>query len=407
MTSGAPPNPVCDFESAAGRPSTFNFTTVDALLAAALGGRAAPWPPSWQSPQIFAEALHRIHYHGIAGLLTERETTVSNWPVAIGNGLRATAIAQAMWELRHRSELSNLLDALAEHAVDGVILKGTAIAYDLYRNPSARARGDSDLLVARSDVERARAILALLGYARSAGDRSGPDPVGLQEAWRRLCDDGSRHEIDLHWAVVNAPALRDVLTVDECIANRQRLRHLGDNAFGMDRVRLLIHTCMHRAMHITAPYFVEGRTYYGGDRLIWLNDIHLIARSLANPEWEQLVALARHKGVAAVCLYGLDGAACRLGTVVPAAVRANLADADGRELPSAYLLDARQLGRSRLDFQAMDGVNHKWRYFWSRAFPPATSVRAKYPGMAPAPLALLYARRFLDLVRKRKSANGK
>src|SRR5688572_28735215 len=88
----------------------------------------------------------------------------------------------------------------------------------------------------------------------------------------------------------------------------------------MDRVRTQIHTCVHRALHRTAPYFVGGTAHYGSDRLIWTHDIHLLAGALTPGEWSGLPGLAAGKGVAAICREGLQAAQIDLKTPIPADV---------------------------------------------------------------------------------------
>ena len=75
--------------------------------------------------------------------------------------------------------------------------------------------------------------------------------------------------------------------------------------------------------------------------------------------------------------------------------------AAGREPASAYLLDSRQLGRAWKDLQAIPAWRRKLAYLGSRAFPSPAFVRGKYPAMSRMPLGLLYARRMVDLIRKR------
>ena len=213
------------------------------------------------------------------------------------------------------------------------------------------------------------------------------------------------HLIDLHWHVLNCPALDDVLPVGECIAERIALPRLGPDAMGLDRVRTLIHTCIHRMLNFSSPYFVGQQTFYGGDRLIWLNDINLLARALSDAEWIALVRLSVAKGVAAACLDGLLAAERLLATPIPSAVREALRNAPTTARPTAYLR-ARQFGRAWLDLRAMPGVRRKAGYLLARTLPSPAFVREKYPRQAGLPLPLLYARRLIDLFRARPVQSG-
>ena len=166
----------------------------------------------------------------------------------------------------------------------------------------------------------------------------------------------------------------------------------------MNRPLTLLHTCVYRTLHIASPYFVDGVTYYGGDRLIWAHDIHLLAGSLSDAQWHRFVTLARRQRVARVYLDGIMIAARSLGTDIPVSIVNDLGEVRG-ESASTCLLDARQFGRSWQDLCAVRGWRRKLAYAGLRMLPSPAFTRGKYPRIAMLPLALLYARRMMDLVR--------
>ena len=369
---------------------------MDALLAAVLRGEAPAWPAGGDA----ALAVERILYHGIAGLITERARDLSGWPSAVLKPVRDQAIAQAMWEMRHKPLLAELLQAFADAGITALLLKGSALSYDLYREPSTRARGDSDILISPGDLAEARRIFGRLGFDRGSAETA--DDLALQEIWSITGEDGLPHHIDLHWQLLNAPALAGVMAFQDCAVRPLALPRLGPDALAMNRVATLLHTCVHRAMHITNPYFVDGVTYYGGDRLIWANDIALLAAALTEAEWAAFAATALAQGVATVALNGLDIARRRLGTEIPSYVRDRLGEAKG-EAASNYLLRSGQARRSWSDLLAIPGFRGKMAYATNRALPSASFMRSKYPDMATRPLAALYAKRVIELLRPRPS----
>jgi len=379
---------------------------IDQMLASALRGEAAAWPSDWSDSQLAPRVVERIAYHGIAGLIADLAPQLSDWPASVLTPVREQGIALAMWELRHKAVLGPLLEAFAEKNMVALLLKGTAVAYDLYPSPASRARGDSDLLVAASKLVNARAIFTRLGYRRQSPDEAIADDLALQEVWTLTCDAGTQHHFDLHWQLLNAPALRGVLAFGDCAANPLPLPQLGPNARSMNRVLTLLHTCVHRAMHLTSPYFVDGVTYYGGDRLIWAKDIDLLAGALSGAEWAKFSALAVYQGVATVSLDGLQMAQRLLGTGIPQEVVETLGSVE-EEQASTYLLSSGQAQRAWKDLLTIRGRTRKFAYLAARALPSASFMRAKYPGLDRRPLTLLYLRRMFDLVRSRPGRGGR
>lgn len=106
-------------------------------------------------------------------------------------------------------------------------------------------------------------------------------------------------------------------------------------------------------------------------------------------------------GLASVCFDGLTFAQKRLATAVPSEVMERLAAARSNSRASTYLLGSGQAARAFQDFKAVGGLSGKARYLVQRALPSASFMRAKYPRMSKHPLALLYVRRAIDLLRKR------
>lgn len=358
-----------------------------ALLAAAVRGERL----SEQDAKLLQsadEVIDAVRYHGLAGLLLSRADGLSCWPTETIEAVREQARAEAMWELRHRDLLCKLLAELSRREIDCLLLKGSALAYEFYAEPAMRPRGDTDLLVAPQDVEAVRTILRELGFVPFAAGRG---LEWLQQSWTFTRPDGSRHLVDLHWAPLNAPALAHVLPTLECMANARPLHGLCPGARSMDRARMLVHLCLHRLSHRTAPYLVGDRQYFGGDRLIWSFDISLVAAAMGEEDWQTFLALAGERRVAGACVEGLEAAAEDFGVSLPAHFLPALRCAASRDLP--YLHTNRALVRALLDWRAMPGLGSKLDYLFQRMSPDPAFLRAKYPRMARWPLPLLHLRR--------------
>src|SRR6476660_7461032 len=99
----------------------------DRLLAAALRGSTPEWMFGGAATvDIEGVCVTRAVYHGIAALLVERADELMDvrWPPAVIAALRQQAVAQAIWELRHRIVLTQLVRALRGSGITPLILKG-------------------------------------------------------------------------------------------------------------------------------------------------------------------------------------------------------------------------------------------------------------------------------------------
>ena len=125
----------------------------DAFLASVLKSGPSPWPGSLDA----GDGWERIAYHGIAPLLHAHPALTEGWPAAVAGKVREEAIAHAFWEDSHRHAVGRAVRMLGEAGVATVVMKGTALAYSLYDDPSLRPRGDSDILV-RCSAARASGV---------------------------------------------------------------------------------------------------------------------------------------------------------------------------------------------------------------------------------------------------------
>lgn len=368
----------------------------DILVARALRGGRAEWPVTDDAADFENTVIVRAGYHGVVGLLNAETDAIALWPQKLRSALRSRALAAATWEMRHRSYLLEVTDRLAERHISAVILKGTALAYDLYAEPALRTRSDTDLLVEKSDVDAARRELAALGFAPANSPDNLFGEIHLQESWRRVCPSGTEHHIDLHWQAMNAAALEGVLTFADCLVDPVRLPRLGPAAVAMSHPAMLLHACLHRASHLSAPYLFDGVAYFGGDRLIWLYDVRLLADAMTDAEWQAFLGLVLERGAAEVCLQCLLLAVDRLDAQVPAEIQSLLAALPSAGKADRYLLNMRRLERGIANIKAAKGFKAKFSQVAVRAFPSAQFMRGKYPDSGRTPLLLLYIRRILS-----------
>src|SRR5258706_14323158 len=169
-------------------------------LRALLRGEPAPWPLGAGSDDA-ARLLESIQQHGV-GPLVYSCLSDDSWPIHAA--MRDAAIRAAAMESLRLADLRALLAEFAVRGIRVVIIKGTALAYDLYDAPELRPRGDTDLLIAESDVDALRRLMLELGYESQL--TSGDTLAVRQQSFVR-----AGHIYDVHWDVSNSPVVRDAL----------------------------------------------------------------------------------------------------------------------------------------------------------------------------------------------------
>ncbi len=364
------------------------------LVCALLRGESPACPAA--ADEMAVEAFVRnARYHGVTPLLDARfkDARASTWPEAIRSACREDALVYAVQESARHAELLRVLGELQQAGVRPLLLKGTALAYSLYPSPAMRPRGDTDLLIPESQLSQAAVVLSRLGYAR--GSAVSGLLISYQANWTRRHGVAITHDLDVHWRINNSQILAKILTYEELDARAVLLPALNQHARALTAVHALLLACIHRAGHANAPYYVDGQPHLGGNRLIWLYDIHLLVTHMSDADLAEFVALATDRQVRAICRDAIEASIDRFATPVASSVLAGLAHS-GRAEPSACFLRGGHARQLVGDFLALDDMAQRARWLRELAFPPADYMIGKYPGAATQWLPILYARRGLQ-----------
>ncbi len=331
-------------------------------------------------------------FHGVDGLIWQqlRKQQAEDHPGFAQLARRARL--QAQWELSHCAAVADLLGRCVDAKIPLLLLKGTALAYSAYPAPSLRSRGDTDLLIEDKDRQRTAAVLAQAGF-KSTGPTS---PTDLQAGYERIDPSGARHVIDLHWSASNSPLLENVWCFEELDARSQRLPALSPVARGLSKVDALIHACLHWAINRHVPYHYGSDSRTGGDRLIWLYDMKLLAESLDATDLADLHQQLSTKRLASVCLPALRSAQSRLKSKTLADLIEQIAPLN-KATWRAWALNGGWLRRSFGEFVA---TRNRAGYLRDLLVASPEALHARYPN-DPRSLQRLQLQRWLDGIKRR------
>jgi hypothetical protein len=251
---------------------------------------------------------------------------------------------------------AEVLGVFREAECRSILVKGPAIAGELYEAGAMRYYSDTDLLVAPADLERAGEALSAAGFTLvfDHGDHSGITEPHAQE-WGR---DGLGRSVDLHWRFpgIGAPAQH----AWEVLAGRtEPIVVAGAVGETLDRAGLALLVALHAAHH-------------GTMRSTPLSDLERAVDRLDMATWEDARSLATRlealEGFAAGLRLTPEGAALAraldLPDVTSARVRLTAAHHEPGALGVLDLLEAPTL-RARL------------RVARAALVPPPSYMRAK------------------------------
>lgn len=279
---------------------------------------------------------------------------------------------EMVWSLRLDARLRELAAALDAAGVPFVVLKGPALAYVQYPDPSWRPYADLDLLVRRADRRAATRVLSRFGMRRSLPEpRPGyDDRFGKAVVYRAA--DGI--EIDLHRML--APGAFGLWMDPEELFGSTRTFEVGQTTLRrLDGTAALLHACVHAVL---------------GDaelRLLSLRDIAQLAHG-GEVEWDRLRAWGERWRVASVVRHAFAEVERHLevgcapdgfdpGRSDPAAERAFAAYRGGRHRGAS----------ARTTLAAVPGVRDKAAYVVAMLVPRREFLAARTGGIRGSYLA--------------------
>jgi hypothetical protein len=225
-------------------------------------------------------------------------------PARILDSLQNHFYLSAVHNHRLSDELSHILKLFAEHAIAVIPYKGPALAASLYGDISLRQFSDLDILIRRSDVSKASALLAARSYRQQHQLTRAQEAAFQRIECEQLFSSPEDHlHIDLHWQLV--PAYFSLkLDADKFWPRLEESSFEGQRilAFGPEDLLLVL------AVHAAKECW---------ERLVWLCDLNELIRSRPALNWPQLIEQSTGAGARRILLLSLKLTSDLLGTKLP------------------------------------------------------------------------------------------
>lgn len=249
---------------------------------------------------------------------------------------------------------AEVVGALEAHSINSILLKGPTIATWLYAHERPRLYSDTDLLVGRSDWDRAMTVIEELGFRDALGPLAHPRmESGAGHPWRR---DSDGAEVDLHYTLfgLTAPPER---VWDLIASGAKRMNVGGAEVLGMSRPARLLHVCLHAVQH-------------GGRRQAKpMIDLAQAVRLGDPADWSAAALLAGDLGASGTFAAGL--------TLLPEgrALAAELDVASKPSISAALRIDSTPTAEGFAELAAAHGIPAKIRLVRREAFPSREFMR--------------------------------
>lgn len=290
-------------------------------------GTLQPLVNDWDMVTALAEA-HRVE--GLVWRAVDAAGAALPEPAAARLRARSEEVRSA--SLQAIAETMRICGRLDAAEIEHRVIKGLPVAVIAYGNPVIKNSVDIDLLVRPLDAVRTAAILADLGYT-CAYPRHPLDERTFQllsPVAKEACFVSPRGQVDLHWALVNQPALLEGV----------------DPWAELRRVELLPgHGVTTLADAANLAYLAAHGGASGWSRLKWLADFSAFLTAHPEPDRELLCDQARAATGGRVVDQALILIQRLLGPgLVPAPSRADVRPAERLAAMALQILGSRRPG---------------------------------------------------------------
>jgi hypothetical protein len=240
----------------------------------------------WQLVIEFA-ARHSILpalWNGIQELLVEQP------PADVRRNLHMWALSNSHRTQSYARQLVGIISGLKDHGIQALAFKGPTLAMQLHEREDAREFVDLDLLVRRSDLARAAAVLVREGYELPKAmephdlDRITDGAVALRPPGSEMAC------VDLHWRVI-PPYLPWSPSTEDLMNRAQTISLNGYQVSTLGTADLVFTECVHGAKHWWCS-------------IQYVCDLAKIFEQSREVDWQQITEEARKSGIKRILLVG-------------------------------------------------------------------------------------------------------
>jgi hypothetical protein len=248
-------------------------------------------------------------YHGLIPLVHKHLNSLDAHPAPndIRSRLKRHSLSNAQNVLHLVGKQLKLYRLFHDNKIPIAILKGSVLSQMAYGEIALRQAGDIDVLISRTDFNRARNLLESLGYQMAPALTE----TQLSSHLASHCEipfvrDDWFTVVDLHWALAPKNFVFKLET-DEVMSRLQNVSIAGTEVTTLCTEDLILYLSMHGAKHLWRG-------------LEWITSLSELIRATETIAWETVVQRAKDAHATRMLALGLRLVEQISGVVIPAEV---------------------------------------------------------------------------------------
>ena len=244
--------------------------------------------------------LRCVDAHAVAPIVYVPLAQTGRVPADSLAQLRAVVDENALRSIVLTSTLREIVASLEQQRIPVIPIKGPLLARAAYGDLASRRFADLDLVVHRSDLDRARAILAQRGFQPAiALPRDAESALIGADYHIALVQPEHGVTLELHWALIR-PGLAGLRDERWAWTHATGTAVLGSPMRTLSADATFVYLCVHGSKHLWS-------------QLGWLCDVAALARNVSAPSWPAVRQLAASIGATRMVALGCALASALLG----------------------------------------------------------------------------------------------
>lgn len=285
-----------------------------------------------------------------------------------------------------------ILRIFEAEGIPTILLKGAALASQVYQDHALRPCGDVDFLLAGEQVNQALKLLQARGYQAERFEDWEEFTLRYENEVLLYRDQPVRTIVELHWNLIDSPYYQNKLDLAWFWQTARALDFYGQPAQTLGLEAQVIYLCAHLSLH------------HAGTGWLWLHDIaEMLYQSSEKINWQEVIQQAQQNDLVLPVKLTLLEVHKRFLAPIPERVLHQLEHLQPTEEERRVFanLGGKRAGAGRRfwdDLTSIPGWKARLDFAWQNLFPSPRYMLTRYQAPHPALLPLYYPYRwFLGL----------
>lgn len=309
--------------------------------------------------------------HGFSGLkyrqLMLKKLTFEQMNSAGFKALRSKAWFWEAVAMLRLDTLKLLLSEAKDRELPVLLMKGTALSFQLYSNPGLRPCIDIDVFIKEEQIAEFLELLQHLGFKTDfTGEKS---VICSQFNATKFTDCGHPIVLDVHYQINNQAEYARYFKFPEMYANSVSVTGISSEARALSLGDAYILACIHLQGHYAVGEPIKR---------VWLYDIHLLLQAMDIEHQKHVLKLIDSTSVDNICAYWTHVVSSHFKTKIPDILQEKLDDIV-RQNPGRFLNDVSSVMQLWSQFYYLENMRSRLIFLRQLFCPPKKYMRTKYP----------------------------